>query len=99
VLTDKNIMEHLTEVHQIAKWKGVIMQRLGDRLQVFSESSKADLEILQSSMSALEAKLQERGEYEIKRESLNYMFEHRQRIQSLLAIIVKFNIERTQKLP
>jgi hypothetical protein len=71
VLTDKNIMEHLTEVHQIAKWKGVIMQRLGDRLQVFSESSKADLEILQSSMSALEAKLQERGEYEIKRESLN----------------------------
>jgi hypothetical protein len=43
------------------------MQRLGDRLQVFNESNKADLDILQSSMSALEIKLQGINEYEIKR--------------------------------
>lgn len=37
VLTDRNVLDHLTEVHQIAKWKGVILQRLSDRsLQVFS---------------------------------------------------------------
>lgn len=53
VLADQSILEHLTEVHQIAKWKGVIQQRLGERsLPIFGEGSKLDMMNLENALSA-----------------------------------------------
>lgn len=96
VVTDKAVLDQLTEVHQIIRWKYVLDQKLSEQPPIrLTEGQLAELATLNLHLGNL---AESAAESDFKHLSLDFAYTHRQRIYSLLEVVSLAAVDKTQKL-